>query len=123
MPIVDEFVSQKALDVWKKASEISAAYGIEQFADLIVYMQAIIQQQADGTTKLNAENETLARRAASLDRVCDIALDIVQDLARCGGYDHKGKNEGIIAVISRLMANHSNYAPPGTKPAKEDVSF
>jgi len=111
------------MEVWEKASEISEKFGILEFARLIVHMDSIIAQQQGEIDALEKSAERFADRAKSLDCVRGIALDLVQDLARCGGYDHKSKNEAILAVISRLMAIHSDYATRGDGNYPEDVPF
>jgi len=110
-------------DVWQSAHEISEKFGIIEFAGLIVHMNQIIADQQREIDTLEKYHESNARRAKSLDSVRDIALDLVQDLARCGGYAHKEKNEAILAVISRLMAIHSNYAPFVKMTENQDVPF
>jgi len=111
------------MSVWDKASLISDSYDIPEFAALVVHMQSVIQKQQAEIDSLEKSAERFANRTKSLDIMRGIALDLVRDLARCGGYDHKGKNEAILAVISRLMAIHSNYAPRGTMPDNDDVPW
>lgn len=50
---------------------------------------------------------TIMDRDATLSRIQIAMIDMAQDLARAGSYDHRGKNEAILGVIARLLA-HGN---------------
>lgn len=85
---------------------------------------ANLQNQIDSAKIVHsAMVEESARRARTINSMREICLDIAQDLARCGGYDHKSKNEVILAVISRLFAVNSNYAPRSQPRDMDDIPF
>jgi len=63
---------------------------------------------------------TIDERDGYIHRLVRLHIDLAADLAKTGSYDHRGKNEAILAVIARLLAYGNN---PGFVPAMDDLPF
>jgi len=99
-------------EVWNKASDISEAMGVSEWASCIVILHNMIHQQEEDIKRLTAGvNHAMTAQTKAEKTVLNMQymqMDCAADLARAGGYDHKSKNEVILAVVARLLAYGNN---------------
>jgi len=62
-----------------------------------------------------------------IDYLQSVSRSLALDLARAGGYDHKGKNERILQVVTRLLEiavpREIRYFSPETNRDFDDLPF
>lgn len=98
----------------RESDEICKALGETNVYIAIGKLDAMVRQQQAQIAGLQAASNAIMEQNGRLEMSAkntgNIMLDMAQDLARCGGFDHKGKNEVILQVIARLLAYGVNPA-------------
>jgi len=61
-----------------------------------------------GERLMQTYKATVDERDGYINRLVRLHIDLAAELARVGSYDHRAKNEAILAVIARLLAYGNN---------------
>ncbi len=100
---------------------------LERLEDAKVVVENLNEKISAGVLTIADLREVIARRDERIAWLAKVCQQIALDLARAGGYDHKGKNERILAAITNLleiaMPRNLDWKPADSQHDSDDPPF